>query len=248
MVTAIIQARMGSSRLPGKVLAPVLGRPLLWHMVQRLRRSSRVQQIVIATTDKAIDRQIVTLAESLNVCVVTGSETDVLDRVYQAAIVAKADPVVRLTADCPLIDPELVDRVVSAFTADDVDYASLAETYPDGLDTEVFSFGVLACVWREARLPSDREHVTSFIRKHPDRFRMLEIPSEQDWTDVRWTVDEPRDLDLIQQIFCELYQGNQAFSFFEVLQLMVRRPELCQINHGIQRNQGYQTSLERDVA
>ena len=248
MVTAIIQARMGSSRLPGKVLAPVLGRPLLWHMVQRLRRSSRVQQIVIATTDKAIDRQIVRLAESLDVCVVTGSETDVLDRFYQAAILTKADPVVRLTADCPLIDPELVDRVVDTFTAADVDYASLAETYPNGLDTEVFSFGVLAGAWREAVLPSEREHVTPFIWKHPDRFRLLEIPSEQDWTDLRWTVDEPRDLDLVREIFCELYQGNHAFSFFEILQLMVRRPELRRINHGIQRNQGYQISLGKDVA
>jgi len=248
MVTAIIQARMGSSRLPGKVLALVLGRPLLWHMVQRLRRSSRVEQIVIATTDQAIDRQIVTLAESLDVCVMTGSETDVLDRFYQVATLTKADPVVRLTADCPLIDPELIDRVVSVFTALDVDYASLAETYPNGLETEIFRFDVLACAWREAVLPSEREHVTPFIRKRSDRFSLLEVPSEQDWGNFRWTVDEPRDLALVREIFCELYQGNQAFSFFDVLQLMRHRPELCRINHGIPRNQGYQISLEQDVA
>jgi len=170
MVTAIIQARMGSSRLPGKVLAPVLGYPLLWHMVNRLRRSSCVQQIVIATTNKTIDHQIIELAESMNVCVVTGSETDVLDRMYHAAMFADADPVVRLTADCPLIDPQLVDRVVSAFSNADVDYASLSETYPNGLETEIFRFDVLACAWREAVLPSEREHVTPLHSKAFESF------------------------------------------------------------------------------
>ena len=248
MVTAIIQARMASTRLPGKVLAPILGRPLLWHLVKRLRHASRIETIAIATTDHPIDTDIVELAESLDVMVFRGSEEDVLDRFYKVALLTKANLVVRLTADCPLVDPTLVDAVVEESVARNVDYVSLAETYPDGLDTECIRFETLAGVWREAVLPSDREHVTSFIRKHSDRFRMFEIPSEQNWTDVRWTVDEPRDLELMRNIFCELYQGDHAFSFFEVLQLMARRPELRQINHGIQRNQGYQISLERDVA
>ncbi|MDE3019863.1 MAG: glycosyltransferase family protein [Nitrospirota bacterium] len=247
-VTAIIQARMGSSRLPGKVLAPILGQPMLWHMLQRLKHAARLGQILVATTDKPEDRPITELAASLGIASFTGSEQDVLDRYYRAARTVNADPIVRLTADCPLIDPHLVDQVVEEFVAHRCDHAALAGTYPDGLDTEIVTFEALSTAWREAVLPSEREHVTPFIWTRPERFRLRQIRSTEDYSVHRWTVDDPRDLELVRAIFGELYQEGRLFFMRDVLSLLARRPDLAAINRGITRNEGYRKSLQEDAA
>ena len=165
-VVAIVQARMSSTRLPGKVWADVAGHPILWHVVQRLRRARLLNQIVIATSENPADDAIAQFCEQDGILCYRGSEADVLDCYYKAASLHSADVVVRITADCPLIDPAVVDKVVHRFLDEGSDYVTnnLRYTYPDGLDTEVFSFAALAQAWREAKKPSEREHVTPYLR------------------------------------------------------------------------------------
>jgi spore coat polysaccharide biosynthesis protein SpsF (cytidylyltransferase family) len=166
VIVAIIQARMGSSRLPGKTIADVAGRPLLLHVVERTQRARRVDKVVVATTDRSSDDPIADLCQREGIQCFRGSEDDVLDRFYRTAQAHGADVVVRITADCPLIDAAVIDKVIARFQAGDCDYVSniLRYTYPDGLDTEVFSFAALERAWREAKKPSEREHVTPYLR------------------------------------------------------------------------------------
>jgi len=247
-VVAIIQARMSSTRLPGKVLADVCGQPLLHHVVCRARCARTPDQVVVATSDRPADDAVVRFCEMSSVPCFRGSEEDVLDRYYQAARHFQAETVVRLTADCPLLDPDVVDRVVRAFGEGDRDYVSntLDRTYPDGLDVEVFSFTALARAWREARLPSEREHVTPYIWKHPELFRLGNVKQEEDLSDLRWTVDEPRDLAFVRAVYRWLGPRSD-FGMKEVLALLREHPELGRINAGIERNEGYRRSLERDT-
>jgi spore coat polysaccharide biosynthesis protein SpsF len=244
---AIIQARVGSTRLRSKVLADVCGVPMLARMIERVRAARRLAGIVVATTHAPADRAIVTLASGLGVAAFAGSERDVLDRYVRAARLLGADPVVRLTADCPLIDPELIDAVVDAYAAADppADHTSLTGPFPDGLDVEVVRFSALEQAWREARLPSEREHVTPFVWKHPERFRLsgYAFPGDAAAAELRWTVDEPRDLMLVRAIYERLYQPGAVFGWREVLDLFRREPSLRQVNCGIVRNAGYLRAL-----
>ena len=247
MVTAIVQARMGSSRLPGKVLADLAGQPLLQRILERVGRARRLERIVVATSTSPADDPIVALCDRLGVGVTRGSEADVLDRYYQTATAIGADPIVRLTADCPLIDPAVIDLVVSAFCRGSFDYASNIEppTYPDGLDVEVVSYAALARAWREATLPSDREHVTLYIRRATDRFVTANITHGSDLSHHRWVVDEAGDLRIVREIYAAL--GTGAFGLDEVVALLERRPELTRANAGVERNAGLQQSLRRDA-
>lgn len=244
-VVAIIQARMGSTRLPGKVLKEVLERPLLSYMIERLKGARRLQEIVIATPEGDRDRPIRKLAEGLGVASFTGSEEDVLDRYYQAARQFGADPIVRLTADCPLIDPALVDRVIGHYLENEgqLDHLVLSGRFPDGLDTELFSFAALERAWREARLPSEREHVTPYIWKNPHLFRLGRIDPEEDLSEMRWTVDDERDLRLVTEIFQGLYRPGEIFGMTDILRFLREKPELLEINRGTIRNEGYLKSL-----
>lgn len=245
---AIIQARMSSTRLPGKVFADVCGQPLLHHVVCRARRARTPDQVVVATSDRPADDVVARFCEMSAVPCFRGSEEDVLDRYCHAARHFKAEAVVRVTADCPLLDPDVIDRVVQAFLAGDQDYVSntLDRTYPDGLDVEVFSFAALARAWREARLPSEREHVTPYIWKHPELFRLGNVKQDEDLSDLRWTVDEPRDLEFVRAVYRWLGPRSD-FGMQEVLALLREHPELGRINAGIERNEGYRWSLERDA-
>lgn len=240
---------MGSSRLPGKMLLPIFARQgALELMLGRLSGARRLNGLIVATTTDASDDPLALLCQRLNVPCFRGSVDDVLDRFYQAAI-AFGSPatVVRLTGDCPLHDPGVVDQVVTYFQQGGYDYVSNVNppTFPDGLDTEVFSFRALAAAWHEAQLQSDREHVTPFIRNHPERFAAGNVAYEPDLSHLRWTLDEARDLAFIRAVYDRM--GRINFSLQETVELIRREPELTRLNTGIERNEGYLKSLQADA-
>jgi spore coat polysaccharide biosynthesis protein SpsF len=235
-VVAIIQARMGSTRLPGKVLMNLCGETVLARVVQRLRRATLIDCIVVATTNRPSDDVIVRECNSLQVACLRGSETDVLDRYWQAAQWFGAEVIVRVTSDCPLIDPELADETIRAFLRQPFDYASnaLERTYPRGLDTEVFPIAALERAWREANKPYEREHVTPYIYEHPELFRLLSIRAERDYSAYRWTLDTPEDMQLMQAIYAR-FADRDNFGWREILALMEREPELATLNSLVQQ-------------
>ncbi len=248
MIAAIVQARMGSTRLRGKVLKDIVGNPLLWHIWNRLCRAKTLDNIIVATTDKLQDDPIVSLCKKAGVHFFRGSEDDVLDRYYTTARYFDADIIVRITADCPLIDPEVVDKVVGVFLKGGRDYCSNIKkrTYPDGLDTEVFSFRALEKAWREAKLMSEREHVTPYIHKHSELFRLGDVTQDRDLSHLRWVVDEPRDLEFVRKVYEHLYRPGEIFLMEDVVRLLEKNPELVEINKGIMINEGYFRSLKSD--
>src|SRR5688500_14766459 len=203
-VVAIVQARMGSTRLPGKVLMPLAGKPVLAHVVERLSCCRTLSATVVATTTEKADDKVAALCASSNVPCYRGSMSDVLDRYYQAALAHSAAIVVRITADCPAIDPTIVDEVVAGFLAGGYDYYGLSGEFPDGLDCTVFSFAALELAWREAKLSSEREHVGPFMEKHPELFKIGGYYKFTGLSHHRWTLDEPRDYEFLQIIFARL--------------------------------------------
>lgn len=236
---AIIQARMGSTRLPGKVMLDLCGRPVIHHVIDRVLESRLLNLVVIATTD--LDKDDV-LAMAVNnyhpkIVLFRGSEEDVLDRYYQAAKHFGIETVVRITSDCPLIDPEVIDLVIDKYNTGRYDYVSNVgtRTYPRGLDTEVFSRSALEEAWLRASLPGDREHVTPYLRDNPGRFRISEVTSAVDYSDYRWTLDTPEDWRFVQEAYSVLYRDNGVFSWKEVLELLKARPELARINAHVQQ-------------
>jgi glutamate-1-semialdehyde 2,1-aminomutase/spore coat polysaccharide biosynthesis protein SpsF len=243
-VVAIIQARMGSSRLPGKSLAEIESRPMLWHVMQRTKRARLVDRVVVATSRAAADDAIERMCRESGVSCYRGSEDDVLDRFYHAALAERPAAVVRITADCPLIDPEVIDRVVARFERGDLDYASntMVRSYPDGLDTEVFSFSALERAWHEARKSSEREHVTPYLRS--DKFRCASVESDSafPYQHYRWTVDEPADLEFIRAVY-KAFRGKEFFRMQDVLDLIGQNPGLEKMNSDIVSNAGYYKSL-----
>jgi len=246
---AVLQARLSSSRLPGKVLLPVLGRPMLALQIERLRRSRRLDLLVVATSDEFADDPIADMCAKENVECFRGSLDDVLDRFYMAARQYNPKTVVRLTGDCPLADAAVIDACIDLFRAGDFDYASnaLRPSFPDGLDVEVIRAECLEQAWREAALPSEREHVTPFIHGHPERYRIGHYRHSQDLSALRWTVDEPEDLDFVRAVYAELYPGNPEFSMQDVLALLQSHPRLAAMNSHHQRNEGLATSLRMDA-
>ena len=233
---AIVQARTGSTRLPGKVLRDLGGRTVLARVVRRVRRAERVAEVVIATTDQTDDDRIVAEGRALGVAVFRGSEEDVPDRTYRAARRFGAEVIVRITSDCPLIDPEVVDRVVREFSAAAPDYASntLERTFPQGLDTEVLTFEALERTWREAGEPYQRTHVTPYIYQHPDDFRLLSVAGRPDASGHRWTVDTAEDLELVRALYAPL--GNSdAFTWRQALAVVEREPELTALNRRVRQ-------------
>jgi glutamate-1-semialdehyde 2,1-aminomutase/spore coat polysaccharide biosynthesis protein SpsF len=241
---------MGSTRLPGKVLAEICGKPMLEHVVSRVRRCRLVDEVIVATSGTRGDDRIAEIGVKKNFKVFRGQENDVLDRYYQTAKNADADVVVRITGDCPLIDPDVIDRVIQAFLSEECDYASntLVCTYPDGLDTEVFSFAALEIAWRDGRRVADREHVTPFIRTSR-RFRLHNVESDlgRSTRHLRWTVDELHDLEFIRAVY-ERLGGNESFGWHEVLALLDADPMMGNLNAGLIRNEGFYRSLAREAA
>ena len=245
-IVAIIQARMSSTRLPGKVLMPLAEEPVLWHVVNRIRACKTIAEVVVATSTDAMDDAIEAWCQSADVICYRGSLNDVLDRYYQAALLHAADAVVRITADCPAVDPTIVDEVVYGFKAGGYEFYGLAGEFPDGLDCTVFAFNALARAWREATLPSEREHVGPYIEKHPEIFKSGGLTKFTGLSHHRWTLDEPRDYEFLQAVFLRLYRQDCTFLASDVLALVEIEPEFMCLNNNIVRNEGYLKSLIED--
>lgn len=235
---AIIQARMGSSRLPGKVLLDIGGEPMLMRVVERVRRAETVDETAVATTRDPADDAVAAFCQVRGIPCLRGSAYDVLDRYYQVARQLKAGTVVRITADCPVIDPGIVDRVVRAFRSSRVDFATnrlpppFHRTFPIGLDTEVCSFKALETAWREAVQPYEREHVMPYLYNTPGRFRTLVVNSDTDYGSLRWTVDTGEDLEALRRIYAH-FAPRADFSYEELLAYYLSDVELQSVNAAV---------------
>ncbi len=238
-VSAIIQARMSSTRLPDKVLANIEGKPMLWHVINRLKRTELINEVIVATTTNRKDEPIIELAKETGVESFSGSEEDVLDRYYQAAKKYKVDVIVRITADCPLIDSQIADKVIKYYlnNKNKFDYVSniLVRTYPRGLDTEVFSFNALEKSWYKTKKLYEREHVTPYICEHPETFRLANVENSKDLSYMRWTVDEEKDLEFVREVHKRLYKKGVVFLMQDVLNLLEKESELSKINREIKQ-------------
>ena len=248
-VLAIIQVRMGSTRLPGKSLEDIAGQTLIAHVIDRTLACKTVGRVLIATTRGPEDDPLEEAARAKEVGIFRGSADDVLDRFYQAATEEGCDIIVRITADDPFKDPGIVDEITQRLLQDNtLDYASntIEPTYPEGLDVEVFRYTALARAWRDAKLPSEREHVTPYIWKNTHIFRVLSITTKPDLSHLRWTLDYREDLDFTRAIYARLYKGS-IFTTAELLALLEREPELKELNKHFVRNAGYIKSVENEL-
>lgn len=236
-VVIIVQARMTSTRLPGKVLLPLAGRPMLECLLERLQRVELADAVVVATTTNATDDPIVQLCADLGVACYRGSELDVLSRYAEAAAEHRADVVVRITSDCPLMDPALVDKVIGVYLAGGCDYVSnmIELSYPYGMAVEVFSAAALATAHEHATLPEEREHVTPYIYWNTERFKLKSVRGEMDLSHHRWTVDTQPDYELVQLIYETLYPESPKFDSNNVLALLAKHPQWERINQHIEQ-------------
>ena len=249
-VIAIAQCRMGSKRLPGKVLADVCGKPMLWHLVNRLRYSSLTDEVVVATSSSDENRPIVDLCAKSQIPCYAGSEEDLIDRFYRTCLQFSADAVVRITADCPLVDPSLVDKVVGTFLDnrgkyDYVNNCRPFSTYPHGLDVEVISFGLIEKLWKEVKDPFRREWFTTVIFENPGTYSQLCLKSEKNLSNIRLTVDYPEDLELVRYIFGKLYSEGACFSLADILKLMNEDPVVFDMNAKYKKDEAYVAELKK---
>ncbi len=248
---AIIQARCGSTRLPNKVLKELCGKPALQRMIERVQKSDCVDEVMVVTSIEKNNLPILSLCASLGVRVGVGSEDDVLDRFYQTAKLLRPDYLVRLTADCPCFDASLLDEALRQMDAESDYCAMLTESFADGLDLEIMKFSALERAWREATLKSEREHVTPYIRNHPELFRLQNFESPIGYFgDHRWTVDEPEDFELVRRIYEHFAAAGRAedFGYREIIGFLDEHPEIKAINQKYRRNEGYEKSLREDAA
>jgi len=240
-IVAIIQARMGSTRLPGKVMKKILGKPVILWDLDRVSLLKLIDEIVVAIPYGKENDVIVDTIKEYNDKIVTtrGSEDDVLDRYYQAAVKTDADVVVRITSDCPLIDPVVIDNVIEQFLDNDCDYCSnsLIRTYPRGLDTEVFLFKALEKAWNEANKDYEREHVTPYIIENPDKFKLLNVANDINLSHLRWTLDTKEDFEFINAVYKRIFPKKQLFLMDDILELLDKEPELIDINSHIEQKQ-----------
>ena len=246
-VTIMLQARIDSKRLPGKVIASIVGKPMIWHIINRLKHVKLADQIILLTTKKPSDKILSKIAEKNNISYFRGPINDVLKRYYLCAQKFSANPIIRITGDCPLVDPWLIDEMIEFFQSHQYDYVSntLKPTYPDGLDVEIFSFKTLQQLEKLTTKKFDREHVTSFIMKNKTRFKTFNFENKKDLSDLRLTVDEKNDLTLVRKIYT-LMKPNTLFSLKTVLTLLKKNPTLLDINRNIMRNEGYLISINSD--
>lgn len=242
----IIQARCGSSRLPGKVLRDISGKTALERMLDRVSRSEKIDEIIVATTLNKEDVPIVNLVSSLGYRVFAGSSDDVLDRYYQAAKLVKPEYVIRLTADCPLFDWRILDKAVEELYPETDDLAMISETFPDGQDLEILRFSALEMMWRKAKLASEREHVTLYSKNHKEDFKIQDFVCDiGNLNSERWTLDEPEDLVMIRAVY-EHFLPRDDFSMKEVYEYLQAHQEIRNINKHLIRNEGLIKSLEND--
>lgn len=239
---------MGSSRLPGKMLKDLAGKPVIARVFDRARECAALSDVWLATTDQSTDDVLASWAKEQGIACFRGSENDVLDRYYQTALAAKADVIVRITGDCPITDARVIDQVVQAFDPSQHDYVSNTHppTYPDGLDTEVCSFATLKRAWEDASLTSEREHVMPYIWNHPERFRLFNVTQTPDLSAHRWTLDTQEDLDFLRLVVQEIEARGGSYRMEDILTIIDAHPEWKQINAMYERNEGYTKSLQND--
>jgi spore coat polysaccharide biosynthesis protein SpsF len=251
---AIIQARLGSNRLPGKVLKSILGRPMLWHIVERVRAAPSIAEVVVAVPDNPANEALRQFCADNQIALYAGSETDVLDRYYRAAQHFKADPILRITADCPMADPQLIERLIQTYRCGRYDHIGVASGagarlidkggFPDGLDAECFGFSALARAWHEATDLRDREHVTRYIWNSKEIFRCGELTSDRVYPKLRLTVDHPEDFELVTKIYESLYSEGRPFELSDVMNFLEKNPELIDLNRKWTDAEDYRTVLE----
>ena len=248
MILAILQARFSSSRLPGKVLKPILGKPMLLHQLERLKHSRKIEKLIVATSIEVSDDPIEKMCVKNNIEVFRGNLDNVLDRFYQCAKSYNPEHVVRLTGDCPLIDCEIVDQVIQYHLDRKSTYTSNCKppTFPDGLDVEVFKFSILEEAWKFAKLPSELEHVTPYIRKNLELSDKSNFEFEEDLSMHRWTVDELNDFKIVERVYSELYPKDKRFNMQNILDLLKKLRNLSEINNYIMRNEGSLKSCNAD--
>jgi len=247
MMGAIIQARMGSNRLPGKVMKNVDEKnPLLGHVMNQTKQSKILKKIIVATTKNSEDDEIEKFVDDEKISCFRGSSDDVLDRYYQCAKQFKIDPIIRICADCPLIEPEIIDRVIEKFRSENYDYVSNNEprTFPYGMDLEIFSFEALEKAFQNANLPSEREHVTPYIHKNDALFKIGKVRNNTDYSQIRLTVDRELDLELVRKIISKI--NKKPILLEDILNLFKKEPELFQLNQEYTTDEGYLKSLKED--
>jgi spore coat polysaccharide biosynthesis protein SpsF len=239
---------MGSTRLPGKVFFLLSGKPVMQHVYERIGYCQNLDRIIVATSVNTEDDCIAEWFDRLGVCVFRGSAEDPLDRYYQAASAYHAKHVVRIMADCPLVDPMVVDEVIAKYFDGGYDLCYLGGEFPTGLDVTVFSYEALERSWKEARLVSEREHVTPYMSKNPGIFKVGCLEKFQGLLRHRWVMDYRQDYEFIRQIYEALYEPGKIFLSNDVLKLIEGRPHLMKINAGIPRDEGYRKAVEREAA
>lgn len=240
----IIQARTDSKRFPNKVLELINSKSVLWHVINRCKKTP--YHVIVSTTNRIIDDSVINIAKKSNVRYFRGSSDDVLDRFYQTAKHFSLDLIIRITADCPLIDPDELVKVVEPIQNNGFDYAGLDEkTYPDGFDSEAFTFRTLEKAWKNSKLKSEREHVTPYIKNPINDFKITYVTFKNNYSNLRLSIDHVEDLILIRTLFNELHE-NQNFHIDDILKILRRKPELLKINQQFKRNEGYKKSLQDD--
>ena len=246
-IGCIIQARMGSTRLPGKVMMDVeKGKPVLYFVINQLQHCKLIDKIIVATTNLEEDNKIVEYCNDLDINCFRGSPNDVLDRYYRCAKEYSISTIVRIPSDKPLIDPEIVDRIIQVFKSDSYDCVTnfLPVTFPGGTEVEVLSFEVLQSAWKNAKLPSEKEHVTPYIYSHRDRFRIFNVANSEDLSQYSWAVDRIEDLNLVQQITSKI--KKRPILMNDIIDLFKKEPQLPKINKNVWREEGNLKSLKED--
>jgi spore coat polysaccharide biosynthesis protein SpsF len=251
---AIIQARMGSNRLPGKVLKPILGRPMLWHIVRRVRAAPSISEVIVAVPSDSANEVLCQFCTDNKIACFAGSETDVLDRYYRAAQQFEADPVLRVTADCPMADPQLIERLIQNYKSGGYDHIGVAAgagaerrgngRFPDGLDAECFGFSALDRTWHEATDPRDREHVTRYMWNNREIFHCGELTADVVYPKLRLTVDHPEDFELVTKIYESLYSERRPFLLSDVMKFLNENPGLLELNRKWAEAENYRSVLE----
>lgn len=245
-VAAIIQARMGSTRLWGKVMKKIMGKSTLWHLANRLKKSKFIDKIIIATTTNKKDDVIKEFASEYHLGIYRGSENDLVDRYYNTARKYNADVIVRIWGDCPLIDPEIIDKAMEKFLSYKADYANNfnPRTFPLGMDIEIYSFNTLEQIWKETNDPFFREYPFEYIYANQNSLTAIYLKNDIDLSDLHWTVDYIEDFELIKTIFEKLYSKDRVFNMKDILNLINKYPELKRTNKRLERNIEYNKELK----
>ncbi len=245
----MIQARCGSTRLPNKILKDLCGKPSLQRMIERVKRSELVDEVMVVTSIEKANLQVLKLCADIDTRVFVGSEDDVLDRYYQGARLLKPEYVIRLTADCPCFDPELLDEALRQLKSETDYMGMLTQTFADGLDIQIIKYSALEKSWHEARHSFEREHVTQYAIRHPEIFNLQDFVSPiGDFGNQRWTVDEPEDFEVVSHIYDYFINdcGKEWFGYKDILEYMNDHPDVMLINSKFARDEGLEKSIRED--